>query len=158
MRQLSILAYYPELDVVRNSGWFRTKSFEKGGRVYELLGVRQYKKGLIKALRFFGRKRENELNGTNYFVGEDLSAKSLEEYDSETRNNELLHTLGFIGGTALSYGYLSQVQNKWGALAWCATAIPWTLNELAIVLTQRYNRARIYSILERKKAKAVNTG
>lgn len=135
-----------------SEAYFRPKSFEKSGRVYEMLGIRRYKKIILGQV---GRKREDELGGTNYYVGRDFSEKSLKEYELKARRNEKIH-IGVFALCVSALGIPALAGAPEASVLAGLIASPFLVNELYLAMTQRYNRARIYSILERKEGRTIN--
>ena len=123
--------------------YFRPTRLERwqNGRVYELLGIRVFKR-LVVALgtSVFGLDGKSS---NRYFIS-DISAQGLRAYERKTRVNEAIHgpvalflTLGVIRAL---------VEHNYATAA--VVAGVWLLNGLPAAL-QRYNRVRIESILLR---------
>jgi len=124
--------------------YFEPKFFEKKGKIYELVGMKKFKRGLLALTSKLGRRRENETEGSNYYVGSDLSVDSLKKFEAKTRFDEALHVVcaspavyfaidGFANGN-----YVSGLINT-------AIALP----QLYVIGLQRYNRARVYDLVDR---------
>ncbi|TAL51466.1 MAG: hypothetical protein EPN86_06595 [Nanoarchaeota archaeon] len=128
--------------------YFRPKGFEHGGRLYEHLGVRQIKR-LITYLpkKYFGKSEY--LN--NHFIGPKLTIDSLKQYEGYTRANEAIH-LGWMiltSAPSLSICFTIDGGPEYKISAALVTAFNLGAN-FYLASIQRYNRARIYSILDRK--------
>ena len=124
--------------------YFEPKFFEKKGKIYELVGMKKFKRGLLALMSKLGRRRENETQGSNYYVGSDLSVDSLKRFKAKTRFNEAVHVVcaspavyfaidGFANGN-----YVSGIFNT-------AIALP----QLYVIGLQRYNRTRVYDLVDR---------
>ncbi|MSR86269.1 hypothetical protein EXS74_02645 [Candidatus Woesearchaeota archaeon] len=72
--------------------YFEPKFFEKNGRLYECLGVRYIKKGIIGTVGILHKKCGEHRYASSYFVGqEDRSVDALKEFENGTRFNESVH-------------------------------------------------------------------
>lgn len=128
--------------------YFRPKSFEKSCRLYDILGVRLFKKLVMgtfgNLLKLMGGHRKG--GSFSYFVSQtDRNLKELKRFESGTRFNELVHTplmysLGYSALEDFSKG------NFEGGLFCVSVAV---INAYCVML-QRYNRARVYNTIEEK--------
>ncbi len=123
--------------------YFRPKRIEKwkNGRLYELLGIKIFKKVLVHIGRTFG--------WDSYFIG-DGGHEGLKAYEKRTRISEAIH--GPIA-ILLTYEIISLLVE--GRYVGAVIIGPlWFLNALPAAL-QRYNRVRVESVLERKASRKV---
>jgi len=125
--------------------YFKPKSFEKFGRLYEAFGIRYFKEFAMVTIgslySLFGLKKHT----TNYHIGqnENRNLEGLANFEYMTRFNEALHgSLTIMCGNEL-------VQNisSGNTLMVVGHGIC-TLGNLYCVMLQRYNRARIYNTME----------
>lgn len=134
--------------VNKTTDWyFMPKSFEKNRRLYEALGVRHFKKLYAETCRklvkkLFGTGRDDFVN--NYLIW-DFSEDGLRKFDYATRINEGIHLLVTALFTNATIDYISN--GEYG-MAVLETGLNLVLG-IYPILTQRYNRARIYNTLER---------
>lgn len=125
--------------------YFAPKSFERSGKLYELLGVRQFKKlVLATAGRLVKRARGGERTLGTYFIGKERNKKTIKQYELNARVNELIHApvVAFFG-----YQLAADLGNKNYSDA-VADVIPFLINGYATML-QRYNRVRVYNTLDK---------
>jgi len=123
--------------------YFRPKRIEKwqNGRLYELLGIKIFKKVPVHIGRTSG--------WDSYFIGDGGHA-GLKAYEKRTRMSEAIHAPITI---LLTYRIISLLVE--GRYVGAAIIGPlWFLNALPTAL-QRYNRAKIESVLERKALRTV---
>jgi len=134
--------------------YFMPKSFEKNGRLYEALGVRHFKRLCAETYRklvkkTLGTERAHFIN--NYLIW-DFSEDGLRKFDYATRINEGIHLLATALFTSKTIDYLSD--GKYGMAA-LETGLNLALG-IYPILTQRYNRARIYNTVERMQERNQN--
>ena len=107
--------------------YFTPKFFEKSGRIYELLGVRIFKKFLPTygdyMLRLTGIRLIN--NG---------STETLKDYETATKIFEMIHLVFCLLYICFSVSILLNL-----------------MINIYPIMVQRYNRARIYKILRKRE-------
>ena len=117
-------------------GWlYRARPWERGGALYEFLGVKRWKDRLPDAGPWFA----------GGFAKRDLSSRTgeyLSRFSLETRRGELAHWLAM---TAAPFFFLWNRPWVGGLMAAYALA-----GNLPCVIAQRYNRARLARLLEKK--------
>ena len=123
--------------------YYRPKSFESDGRVYELLGVRFYKRWMMNG-DYMNRLTRRFVPGYRIVSGAD----SLRKFEAQARRHEKGHLLWFII-TALAGSYAAVLGST--ALAACLF-LSSLLVHLYPLMLQRYTRARIY-----RRRKSVGT-
>jgi hypothetical protein len=117
--------------------YFLPKRIEKwkNGRLYELLGIRTFKKVCVQMANTFG--------WDNYFIA-DGSLEGLNAYEKRTRVNEAIHSPFTLVFTYQIISFLIE-----GSYLGAVIVGPiWLLNALPTAL-QRYNRVKIGSVLQR---------
>ena len=117
--------------------YFRPKRIEKwkNGRLYELLGIKIFKKVCVYIAHQFG--------WDSYFIG-DGSQEGLKAYEKRTRISEAIHSPITILLTYQIISYLVEGRYVGAAIIgpfWFLSALPTAL--------QRYNRVRVGSVLHR---------
>ena len=123
--------------------YFKPKCFERRSKLYEKLGIRHFKKFMFGGDYMNGFLRK--LDPSHRMIGElGLSPTSYEGY---TRLYETGHLLAsFYGGSIIMENFREENNER---------AIAGILVNLATniypIMLQRYNRARIYRLLERKE-------
>lgn len=134
--------------------YFKPKSFERSGRMYEWLGVRYFKKALMGTVgRLLKGMKKHSQDDSNYFIGPDRNNYSLMRFEKQTRYNEGWHTPWVPYCAYYSADHFAQGRNGMGIFM----AIAGLINAYASML-QRYNRARIYNTLEGTDGPKVWTG
>lgn len=118
--------------------YFRPKWFEQSGKIYEFLGVRLFKKYIPSGDYPFGLFRSPTLYST--------SSRALKSYESFYRLAEIIHLIGFMVVGHFCVLFFTEGDLISGVL-WVFMNI---LVNLYPVFIQRYNRARVYLILERR--------
>lgn len=122
--------------------YFAPKFFEKNGLIYKLLGVHIFKRFLPTGGDIISRitKTRTIENG---------KTETLKRYEKYTRIYEAIHLTAFVGYIALIMINLS--------LYW---VVMWVVLNLLInvypIMVQRYNRGRIYKILQKRRVKFVS--
>lgn len=126
--------------------YYSPKSFERwnNGKLYAFLGVRSFKKFIPTSGDYTSR-----LLGWHPIRDEKNKEKALQDYDLFSRILEGVHVGSFAFFTSLiiyTFGNGDLESASW------QTALNLTVNVYPIMV-QRYNRARIYNLLERKQNK-----
>ncbi|MBI1934982.1 hypothetical protein HYS31_00940 [Candidatus Woesearchaeota archaeon] len=123
--------------------YFEPKSFEKNGKLYEQLGVKQFKKKLIQALDIIHGK-ENNYYRRRY--NEVRSKPTLLSLSGGMRCAELLHlALEFVFAYA-ALDYADKGDYFYASLSGAAGIV----NTYLLIL-QRYNRFRVYDLIDKMK-------
>lgn len=135
--------------------YLKPNFLEKNGTIYRLLGVHHFKRLLMNTIgritwHSVGNQdglRQGELRGwSNYRMNQDV--RGMKEFIKASYFNEFVHTIGAIPVglklAALAFGT--------GASAGLGTALLFGINAYCVFL-QRYNRARIYPVMERLEAR-----
>jgi hypothetical protein len=130
--------------------YFTPREFEKSGRLYECLGIKYFKKVLMRTQGQIHKRQYGNKTPDNYFIGEKPTLEALKTFESEARGNEGVHliagVLASMCGTALAYAHdLDKTAVFFGANA---------LFNLPLIMLQRYNRARVVKAIERKEKKS----
>ncbi len=123
--------------------YFRPKRIEKwkNGRLYELLGIKIFKKVCVYIAHRF--------KWESYFIS-DGSLEGLKAYEKRTRISEVIHSPVTI---LLTYQIISFLVE--GSYVGAVIIGPfWFLNALPTAL-QRYNRVKIGSVLHRMASRKV---
>jgi len=131
--------------IEKSTDWyFAPKSFERSGKLYEALGVRQFKKLIMGTVgRLFKKMGMDETTGT-YFIGKERNKKTIKQYELMARINETIHapfTAYFGYKLAEDLGN----NNYSGAIG---DGIALLINGYC-TMVQRYNRARVYNTLDK---------
>jgi hypothetical protein len=130
---------------VRDFRYFDLCGFELDGRLYEMFGIRQFKR-LASAGDFFNHRRRRSDPGfrniTNY--------RSAIKWESHTRFNELAHLGNLIFNIVMIVWLCFRARYTWLGPILFLNLI---LNVYPIML-QRYNRARIRRIRLLRQATA----
>ena len=121
--------------------YFKPKSFERSGRVYEALGVRKFKKFMFNGDYMNALLRKS--NPNHKLIGDKSSIMGWEMF---TRIYEGFHV--GVGSLMLS-GMINRLADSDYKSVAVNAAINAFVNIYPIML-QRYNRARIYKVLDRK--------
>lgn len=128
--------------------WFDPKSFEQNPKVYEKLGIRTFKK-YIPTGDLMNRLVWKRLGA------EDLvkpTLESLKNYEKYTRLYESVHLTALGLGAVTMAAQLSSGQIE-GAVF---TAGINTLVNVYPILLQRYNRSRLYKVINRMESREKN--
>jgi hypothetical protein len=116
--------------------YFRPKRWERNGIIYKYLGVILFKRFIIKLGQKVG---QDSTKPGNYFLGT-RNIAGVKIFERQTRYNELMHLPGIIVSILCMIGTSSIIIN----LVCCIVLI---INFHPFLL-QRYNRSRIYKLLE----------
>jgi glycosyl-4,4'-diaponeurosporenoate acyltransferase len=113
----------------------RLRRWERGGRAYERVGIRRWKDALPEAGAIFGGRSKQHL------VGRDDDA--LRGYAGETRRAELVHW---------GIPAITPVFALWNPAPLLAAMVVYAVAaNVPFLAIQRYNRARIERVLERRR-------
>ena len=121
--------------------YFKPRAWE--AKVYRALGV-VHAKRLVLAPWVLGKSTQRS-RWDNYFIW-DKSSKGLKSFEGATRFNEGIHVVGFLLGMSATSSHFAL-----GNLLLGSGYAVFTLSQLYLVLIQRYNRSRLYSIIEAKE-------
>lgn len=126
------------LNKLFNEKYFRIKQFEKDGKVYEIIGIKAYKKNILHLT--MGKKLSN-YNLTNY------SIEGLKDFEKITRYNEKYHFIAFFP-TLLFTLALCYFSGYIGRTFYILLSILVNIyGNFYPICLQRYNRIRINKIL-----------
>ena len=118
--------------------WFRPKAFERDGRLYRWLGVVAFKRVLTSAMK----PDPASPTGNAYVLG-GRSLEHVRQFERKSRRSEAIHLAGLAMG--LLFLVLGAV---FGDGLLIAGIIVVAANFHCFAL-QRYNRARVWRVLER---------
>lgn len=122
--------------------YFKPKKFESDGKIYELIGIRAFRKMVFlysEAINELFCFQSTEL-GSAYHIPEH-SIEGIKKFEKKrTRYSETVHLFGFLGFGS----YILFIPDNPLAYA-CA------IQQLYCVFLQRYNRCRINNILNVQK-------
>jgi hypothetical protein len=120
--------------------YFRPKPFELDGRLYAWLGVVRFKRVLTSLFQV-----DPERPVTNGYVLGGRSLEHVRAFERISRRSELIHLAGLLlAGLFLVFSLL------WGGLL-LAGLFVFAVNFHCFLL-QRYNRSRVYRVLERAQS------
>ena len=128
--------------------YFAPKSFEKDGKLYEALGVEKFKKLVLMTAGQLVKLVFKENLGP-YFIGsyKEINEKTIKKHELWARFNELIHITLNI---PLLHGLVENLGNdNYSSAIECIIAL--LINNYCVML-QRYNRVRIFNILEKKSS------
>lgn len=120
--------------------YFKPKSFEKNGRLYEKLGVRTFKKFLPTFGDYVCR-----LTGARLIKGK----KDLKGMDNWTKIYETVHVIGGSISAEMTIDMIAE-GNYAGAASQLISNL---LVNIYPIMTQRYNRSRLHNAIERMENK-----
>jgi hypothetical protein len=121
--------------------WFRPKKFETDGPLYRWLGVVAFKRLLMRVVR----RSPAKPNTVNSHVLGGRGLRHMREFEAKSRRSELIHLVG------LAMGILCLAFRAIDGRLTIAAFIAFALNFHCFAL-QRFNRARIYRVLQRASA------
>jgi hypothetical protein len=118
--------------------WFRPRRFESE-HLYECLGALVLKRYVPTGGDLLMRRLRRHHPDRRWVTS---SLQSLRDYERRTRLNELIHLIGFVGGTVLVTSKFASgsLMRSWLIIALALNLI---LGLWPVVL-QRYNRVRLY--------------
>jgi hypothetical protein len=122
--------------------YFEPTDLEKQGKVYELIGMKKFKKGLLKLTSKLGRVKDGT-KGSNYYM-DDISLESIKRFEKKTRFNETVHVITDMPAIYFAIDQFAKGEYAVGLIL-SLIALP----SLYLAGLQRYNRARIYDIVDR---------
>jgi hypothetical protein len=121
--------------------YFRPKRWESSGRIYKLVGVLLFKRIVVRLGKSTG---QNSSKPNNYYIWQ-RNVEGLRKFEQKTRYNELMHLAGII---IPLIGLISKhVEPSTRIILWLVLLI-----NIHPFFLQRYNRGRIYKILENHKS------
>lgn len=124
--------------------YFKPRFFEKSGRMYELLGVKPFRKLVIGTIGRVFKSVEMDKFPGSYFIGKGYH-QNIGTYESMARISEVIHApLVILGCVDLISGIGERDIGK------IAGASALALVNAYCTMLQRYNRAKAYNILERR--------
>jgi len=130
--------------------YFEPKSFEKwkNGKFYELLGVKYVQKLVMGTIGRKKREAGRDYYTSNYFIGKSLNDNAFRKFELETRFNEKVHAVA-----ANVFALFSMVYLEIGDHYTAAFSAGATMFNSSLCMLQRYNRARVCNVLEKRYGK-----
>jgi hypothetical protein len=125
------------------AAYFSPKPFEKNGKIYEYLGIKQFKKALMGSAGKLLRAKKPD--AFNYFIGQKISTERLEIFAAATLLNESVHVMGQVG-----LGGLLLIDFAYGNYGLAAASGIVSIPNLYLIALQRYNRERILNVLDHR--------
>ena len=132
-----VSSVYPLLDL-----YFRPKPFERGGRLYERMGILLFKRFVVWLGPKIGVRRDRP---NAYFLW-DRSAAGISAFERKTRRSEVIHLIGVVLPVISIARRLLEHNSDAGVFM--VAGMIFVVN-FPPVLLQRYPRARIYPLLEK---------
>lgn len=133
--------------------YFRPKSFERSGKIYEAIGIRSVKRLIVeswkKYRRFWGMEKVESFDP---YLLWDTSKKGLKKYNIVTKCIEGFH-IGVI------YICTSDIVNRIsdGDVEKIILDGAGIIINTYLALLQRYNRARIYNVIDKIERREIST-
>jgi len=121
--------------------YFRPRAFELGGRIYEWLGVVPFKRALMSLV-----KRDPRKPTPNAYVLAGRSLDDVRTFERRSRRNEIFHLIGVL--VALLLAALAAIARSW-SISIAGVAI--LAANFHCFILQRYNRIRVYRLLDRAR-------
>lgn len=119
--------------------WFKCRAWEKGGRIYEKLGVRSWKALVPDMSKLFKKSMvPKQITGG-------VTVEKAVTMLKETCVAELIHTLLCV----LAFPCLFIWQGMGGGILW----VVYALGNTVFIIIQRYNRPRYASLIKRLNKK-----
>jgi len=128
--------------------WFRPKSFESE-RLYEQLGALILKRYVPTGGDLVMRRLRRDHPDRRWVTS---SLQSLRLYERRTRLNESIHLVGFIGFAVLAVSKFAS--DSLTALGLTVALVLNLILGLWPVVLQRYNRLRLYRVINRRSSLA----
>lgn len=125
--------------------YYEIKNWENEGKIYEKIGIKQFRKALTDVAKRVDKENNSKKFENNYFIWSS-KIEDLETLITLQKENEAWHLFVEIIGRSytiyelLEYNSVSIVHN----------IIITIINTYPLFL-QRYNRARILKVIEKKK-------
>jgi len=134
--------------------YFKPKSFEKSGKVYEWLGIKYFKKILMGTVGACLKKTGwgDYITPNPYFLGKKRDLFSLKFYGWGTKLAETVHMPFVIHGGKEVVEELADGNYGFAALS----SVEFLLNAYPVML-QRYNRSRVNKIIDAKEQRTKHT-
>ncbi len=135
---------------VISEAYFAPKPWEGDGRIYRWVGIRTFKRWIPSGDILIRFTRRNTGEGIPFYSLSEPNLKEAKKYDRSTRVFETIHAAGlamFAAGLAGHSG--SSLGIDLPGETYINAALM-SANLYAVML-QRYNRARIYSLVKRSK-------
>ena len=124
--------------------YFKPRSFEKSGRIYERLGIKPFRKLVIGTAGRVVKSVGFDKSAGTYFIGKG-SEKDIGAYETLARLNEVIHA----PFTVFAVGIIAQKIAEENLSGIILAGTGFLFNGYCTML-QRYNRARAYKVLERR--------
>jgi hypothetical protein len=121
--------------------YFRPKRWEHSGKIYQWIGIRFFKRLVMRLGNMTGQSASRP---NNYFLWQ-KTFDGLRQFEKKTRYNELMHLAGII---------IPMIGMLMGGVNYSTRVVLWGVLFVNIYpyFLQRYNRARIYRLLSGAKS------
>jgi hypothetical protein len=131
------------LDGIFNNKYYRIKHFEREGKIYESLGIKWFKKLLLK----IARSRKNEAPFNRYFLKE-LSIEGIIEFENKSKKSERSHVIIAIIILVYQFRIIIFLEGISDVLFLLFFTVLNVLTNIYPIFLQRYNRIRIKRVLQ----------
>ncbi|MFC6232983.1 hypothetical protein ACFQI7_35070 [Paenibacillus allorhizosphaerae] len=129
-----------------NDKYYSMKHCEREGKIYEILGIKWFKRLLLR----IARSRKNEFPFNGYFLKE-LSIEGIIEFENKSKKSERSHAIIAILILFYQFRIIIFLEGTLDVLFLLFFTVLNVITNIYPIFLQRYNRIRIKSVLQKMK-------
>ncbi|KAB2328092.1 hypothetical protein F7731_26130 [Cytobacillus depressus] len=135
------------LNRIFNDKYYSIKHFEREGKIYEILGIKWFKRLLLR----IARSRKNEVPFNGYFLKE-LSIEGIIEFENKSKKSERSHVIIAIIILFYQFRIIIFLEGILDVLFLLFFTLLNVISNIYPIFLQRYNRIRIKRVLQKMKS------
>lgn len=132
------------LNKIFNENYYRIKKFERDGKIYEILGVRRFKRLLLR----MARSRKNEVPFNGYFLKE-RSIEGIIEFKIKSKKSERSHVIIAIIILLYQIRIIIFLDGILDVIFLLFFTVLNVITNIYPIFLQRYNRIKINKVLQK---------
>lgn len=130
-----------------NDKYYSIKHFEREGKIYEILGIKWFKRLLLR----IARSRKNKVPFNGYFLNQ-LSIEGIIEFENKSKKSERSHVIIAIIILFYQFRIIIFLEGFLDALFLLFFTVLNVITNIYPIFLQRYNRIRMKRVLQKMKS------
>lgn len=130
-----------------NDKYYSIKHFEREGKIYEILGIKWFKRLLLR----IAMSRKNKVPFNGYFLNQ-LSIEGIIEFENKSKKSERSHVIIAIIILFYQFRIIIFLEGFLDALFLLFFTVLNVITNIYPIFLQRYNRIRMKRVLQKMKS------